>query len=244
VTNYFDEPVAARYDQDTEEHFAPEHLERESEFLAGLAAPGNRALEFAIGTGRIAVPLARRGVEVAGIELSEPMARRLRAKPEGAAMDVVIGDMTTGRVDGSFDLVYLVFNTINNVTTQEGQVAVFANAARHLRPGGRFVIEVGVPDFPDVSRGQRFTVFDHGEQHVGIDEWDALTQQFWSHHYQRDPDGRYRRTSAPFRYAWPAELDLMARMAGLQLVERWADWDRSEFTASSRRHVSVWQTAS
>jgi SAM-dependent methyltransferase len=244
VTNYFDEPVAARYDDSTEDHFASEHVELEAKFLAGLAAPGNRVLEFAIGTGRIAVPLARRGVTVAGIELSEAMVRRLRAKPEGAHLDVVIGDMTSSRVDGSFDLVYLVFNTINNVTTQEGQVAVFVNAARHLRPGGRFVIEVGVPGFPDVPRGERFTVFHHGEEHVGIDEWDALTQQFWSHHYVREPDGRYRRSSVPFRYAWPAELDLMAGIAGLHLVERWADWDRDEFTGSSRSHVSVWQTAS
>jgi len=193
---------------------------------------------------RIAVPLARRGVQVAGIELSEPMLRRLRAKPEGADMDVVLGDMTACRVDGSFDLVYLVFNTINNVTTQEGQVAVFVNAARHLRPGGHFVVEVGVPGFPDVPRGERFTVFHHTDEHVGIDEWDALTQQFWSHHYTREPDGRYRRSSTPFRYAWPAELDLMAGTAGLHLVERWADWSRGSFTASSRQHVSVWRTAS
>ena len=241
VTNYFDEPVAAGYDESTEQHFAPEHLERESALLAELAAPGNRALEFAIGTGRIAVPLARRGVEVAGIELSEPMVRRLRAKPEGAAMTVVIGDMTTERVSGPFDLVYLVFNTIGNVTTQDGQVAVFVNAARHLRPGGSFVIDVGVPGFPDVPRGERFTVFDHSDPHVGIDEWDAVTQQFWSHHYARDPDGRYRRSSTPFRYAWPAELDLMARIAGLHLVDRWADWDRTPFTSASRQHISVWR---
>lgn len=242
MTNHFGESVAARYDASTEYHFSAEHLAKEAAFLAELARPGGRALEFAIGTGRIAIPLSGKGIDVAGLELSEAMVARLRAKPEGRAMQVVVGDMTQARVEpADFDLVYLVYNTIGNVTTQDGQVATFVNAARHLRPGGVFAIEVGTPGFPDVPRGERFTVFHHGEHHVGIDEWDALTQQFSSHHYTREDDGRYRRTSVPFRYAWPAEFDLMARIAGMELVQRYEDWDRSPFTATSDRHVSVWR---
>ena len=203
--------------------------------LAELAGDG-AALEFAIGTGRIALPLAARGVPVAGIDLSEPMVAHLRAKPGGDAIDVTIGDMTTTRVDGSFSVVYLVYNTIGNVTTQNAQVACFENAARHLEPGGCFVVELGVPDLQRLPPGERFVVFDVSDRHAGIDEYDVLTQTLVSHHYYADAYG-----SMPFRYVWPSELDLMARIAGMKLRDRWADWDRSPFTAESRKHVSVWQ---
>jgi SAM-dependent methyltransferase len=239
LPNHFDEPVAARYDS-ADGRFSAEHLALETGFLADVAGPGGRALEFAIGTGRVALPLAARGVEVSGIDLSQAMVDRLRAKPGGAAPVVVIGDYTSTRVEGTFDLVYLVFNTIGNVTTQDGQVATFANAAAHLRPGGCFVVETGVPH---IASG-RFRVFDHDDRRHGIDEYDVVTQAMWSHHYTRRPDGAYDRMSIPFRYTWPAELDLMARMAGMRLRERWGWWDRRPFTAESDSHVSVWERVS
>jgi SAM-dependent methyltransferase len=239
LPNYFDQPVATTYDDDEDERFTADHLALESGFLAelaGRAGTTGRALELAIGTGRVALPLAARGVEVCGIDLSPAMLDRLREKPGGAALTVVTGDFTTTQVSGEFDLVYLVFNTIGNVTSQDGQVATFGNAARHLRPGGYFVIETGVP-----QPGERFRVFDHTERHHGIDEYDAVIQAMWSHHYTRLGDGTYRRDTIPFRYAWPAELDLMARIAGMELHERWGWWDRRPFTAQSASHVSVWQ---
>jgi SAM-dependent methyltransferase len=160
------------------------------------------------------------------------MAAELRKKTD--AIPVEIGDMTTTRADGAFSLVYLVFNSIGNVTTQEGQAAVFANAASHLTPGGCFVVEKGVPPSAPL------TVFDLSDDHVGIDEYDADTQRLVSHHFTLR-DGVWERISMPFRATWPAELDLMARLAGLELVERWEDWDRSPFTAESPKHVSVWR---
>lgn len=199
-------------------------------FLEPLAGGG--ALELAIGTGRIAVPLAARGVRVAGIDLSPDMVAELRKKTD--EIPVEIGDMTTTRVDGTFSLAYVVFNSINNVTTQDGQVAVFENAATHLEPGGCFVVEVGVPN------RQRLEVFDLSDTHVGVDELDFDTQRLVSHHFSL-VDGEWRRTSMPFRSVFPEELDLMARLAGMKLRERWADWDRSPFTAESTKHVSVWE---
>ena len=240
LPNYFDEDVAARYD-DGDPRFAPEHLEQEVDFLAALAGDGGRALELAIGTGRVALPLAARGVEVAGIDLSAAMVEQLRAKPGGSDLRVEIGDFTSTRVAGEFGLVYLVYNTIGNVTTQDAQVATFENAARHLRAGGCFVVETGVPSVLSLPRGERYRVFSHVDGHHGIDEYDVVTQAMWSHHYSRTDDGSYRRSSVPFRYAWPAELDLMARIAGLRLRERWAWWDRTPFTATSTAHVSVWE---
>jgi SAM-dependent methyltransferase len=200
------------------------------DFLLPLASGG--ALELAIGTGRIAVPLAERGVHVAGIDFSPDMVAELRKKTDDIPVEV--GDMATTRVDGTFSLVYVVFNSINNVTTQDGQIATFANAAAHLEPGGCFVIEVGVPNT------QRLEVFDLSDTHVGVDELDFATQRLVSHHFSLI-DGEWRRISIPFRAVSPAELDLMARLAGLELRERWADWDRSPFTAESTKHVSVWQ---
>ncbi len=209
--------------------------------LAGLAG-GGRALELAIGTGRVAVPLAGRGVPVSGIEISPHMLERLRAKPGAADIEVVEGDMTTTRVDGDFGLVYLVYNTITNLTAQDEQVACFENAARHLAPGGCFVVEVSLPILRLLAPGQRFHVFAEEPGYHAFDEYaDAASQLHWSHHIRMRADGSYRRFSAPFRYVWPAELDLMARIAGLRLKERWADWDRAPFTATSEQHVSVWE---
>jgi SAM-dependent methyltransferase len=226
VKDWFAGEIAERYDEST----AGMPVEPVVDFLLPLAAGG--ALELAIGTGRVAVPLAERGVRVAGVDLSPDMAAQLRRKTE--AIPVAIGDMVTTRVEGTFSLVYLVFNSINNVTTQDGQVDVFATAAAHLEPGGCFVVEVGTPNT------QRLEVFDLSDTHVGIDELDFDTQRLVSHHFSL-VDGDWRRLSVPFRSVSPAELDLMARLAGLELRERWADWDRSPFTAESRKHVSVWQ---
>jgi SAM-dependent methyltransferase len=227
MTDWFAGDVAARYDEST----AGMPVEPVVDFLAPLATGG--ALELAIGTGRIAMPLAARGVRVAGIDLSPDMVGQLRQKTD--AILVAIGDMATTRVEGTFSLVYIVFNSINNVTTQDGQVDVFANAAAHLEPGGRFVVEVEVPNT------RRLEVFDLGDTHVGVDELDFATQRLVSHHFSL-VDGEWRRASMPFRSVSPAELDLMARLAGMELRERWADWDRSPFREESRKHVSVWET--
>ena len=225
MTDWFAGEVAERYDKST----AGMPVEPVVDFLEPLAHGG--ALELAIGTGRIAVPLAQRGVRVAGIDFSPDMVAELRKKTD--EIPVEIGDMSATTVDGTFSLVYVVFNSINNVTTQDGQVAAFANAAAHLEPGGCFVVEVGVPNT------QPLEVFDLSDTHVGVDEFDADTQRLVSHHFSL-VDGEWRRLSVPFRSVSPAELDLMARMAGMRLRERWADWDRSPFTAESTKHVSVW----
>ena len=226
MTDWFAGEVAERYDKST----AGMPVEPVVDFLEPLAHGG--ALELAIGTGRIAVPLAQRGVRVAGIDFSPDMVAELRKKTD--EIPVEIGDMSATTVDGTFSLVYVVFNSINNVTTQDGQVAAFANAAAHLEPGGCFVVEVGVPNT------QPLEVFDLSDTHVGVDEFDADTQRLVSHHFSL-VDGEWRRLSVPFRSVSPAELDLMARLAGMELRERWADWDRSPFTAESTKHVSVWR---
>jgi SAM-dependent methyltransferase len=234
---------AARYDASLGPMGAAAAVEPVVDVLAELAGDG-RALELAIGTGRIALPLAARGVAVAGIDLSEPMVAQLRAKPGGRAIPVAIGDMTTTRVDGSFRVVYLVYNTINNLTTQDAQVACFENAARHLEPGGAFVVEVGVPQLQRLPPGERFVPFSVTPTHVGVDEYDVVDQGLVSHHYGVGDGQSGGRISMPFRYVWPSELDLMARIAGLTLRHRWADWDRSPFTSESRKHVSVWHAPS
>jgi hypothetical protein len=208
-------------------------------FLAGLAGPG-RALEFAIGAGRVALPLARKGFDVAGIELSRAMVDLLRQKPGGANMPVAIGDMTNTRVPGRFSLVYLVFNTINNLTTQDAQVACFQNAADHPDAGGHFVIEVGIPALQRLPIGETLVPFDLGATHWGVDEYFVVSQAFVSHH-MHVRDGKPMVTAVPFRYVWPSELDLMARIAGMTLAGRFANWQRDAFTASSQSHVSVWQ---
>jgi len=236
---YFDEHVAARYDESSSEMFDAAVVEPTVDFLAELARGGS-ALEFGIGTGRIALPLTQRGVVVRGIDLSGAMVARLRAKPGAEKIGVSIGDFSSTRVEGSFSLVYLIFNTIGNLTTQDGQVACFQNAAYHLEPGGYFVIEVGVPDLRRLPPGETTVAFDLSEGHWGIDEYDVATQGLVSHHIQFIA-GRAERSSVPFRYVWPSELDLMARLAGLQLRERWSGWRREPFTSESRKHVSVWE---
>jgi SAM-dependent methyltransferase len=220
--------------------FDPAVLEPAVEFLFALAGTG-RALELGIGTGRVALPLAQRGVAVHGIDLSEEMIARLRAKPGADAIGVTIGDFATARVDGTFSLAYVVFNTIGNLTTQDAQVACFRNVADHLQAGGCFAIELGVPELRRLPPGERFVPFDVSERHLGFDEYDVADQRAVSHHYHRSSDGTFEQSSLPFRYAWPAELDLMARLAGMTLRERWAGWTREPFTNESTSHVSVWQ---
>ena len=237
--NYFGERVAERYDEPSGEEFDPAVIESTVDFLADLAGDGD-ALELGIGTGRIAVPLAQRGVHVHGIDLSEAMVAKLRAKPGAEDIGVTIGDFATTTVDGTFTLAYLVYNTIMNLTTQDAQVACFANAAAHLEPGGCFVIEVMVPDLQRLPFGETFRPFDVSATHLGFDEYDVVSQGLISHHYNAK-DGKFELWSIPFRYAWPAELDLMARLAGMRLRERWSSWTREPFTAESTKHVSVWE---
>ena len=238
--NHFGELVAEHYDEDESGMFDPAVVEPAVDFLEALAGDG-AALELGIGTGRIALPLARRGVRVHGIDLSEAMLARLRKKPGADEIGVTVGDFATATVDGRFSLAYLVFNTISNLTTQDEQVACFENVAGHLEPGGCFVIEVGVPDLQRLPFGETFVPFHVGESHVGIDEYDVVRQGLVSHHYTRREDGRFTQSSGPFRYVWPAELDLMARIAGMTLRERWSDWNREPFTNASTKHVSVWE---
>jgi SAM-dependent methyltransferase len=238
--DHFGEDIAARYDESSGSMFDPSVLRPTVDLLAELAGDG-AALEFAVGTGRVALPLVARGVPVAGIELSMAMAERLRAKDPAQRIDVTIGDMATTRVDGSFRLVYLVFNTIGNLTTQDQQVACFANAAAHLEPGGCFLIEVEVPDLRRLPPGEDARVFSHAPGYVGYDRYtDLVAQQATSHHFVADASGT-REARTPFRYVWPSELDLMARLAGMSLRDRWAGWDRSPFTGESTSHVSVWE---
>jgi SAM-dependent methyltransferase len=238
--DHFGEPVANRYDESAADMFDPAVVDPVVDFLADLAGDG-AALELGIGTGRIAVPLARRGVPVHGIDLSEAMVARLRAKPGAEKIGVTIGDFATTTVDGRYSVAYLVFNTIGNLTTQDEQVACFQNVAAHLEPGGRFVIEVGVPGVQRLPRGETLRLFDVSETHVGIDEYDVVNQGLISHHYNLHPDGSFERSSLPLRFVWPAELDLMARLAGMALLERWGGWKREPFTSDSTKHVSVWE---
>jgi hypothetical protein len=239
TADYFAGRAAETYDECCPEMFAPDVLGPTVELLAGLAGDG-RALEFAIGTGRVAVALQQRGVPVSGIELSPDMAAQLRAKLDAADIDVVVGDMATTKVDGTFRLVYLVYNTAMNLTTQDEQVACFANAASHLEQGGSFVIEVMVPQLQRLPAGETLRPFLVGKDRVGFDEYDVVTQRLVSHHhvFSKDTVGTW---SMPARYVWPSELDLMARLAGMTLQERWADWSRAPFTADSRSHVSVYR---
>jgi len=241
---YFDERVAARYDESGEiaEMFDSAVVDPVVDFLAELAG-GGRALELGIGTGRIALPLAERGVPVHGIELSQAMVARLRAKPGGEDIGVTIGDFATTNVGGTFSVAYLVFNTISNLTTQAAQVACFRNVAAHLESGGCFVIEVVVPDLQRLPPGETILPLYVSETRWGFDEYDVANQGLTSHHFEV-VDGKVERTSIPFRYAWPAELDLMAQLAGMRLRERWSGWKREPFASDSRKHVSVWEKPS
>ena len=238
--DHFGEDVAARYDEDSDSMFDAAVVGSTLDVLVELAAEG-AVLEFAVGTGRIALPLAERGVRVAGIELSTAMADRLRTKDPERRVEVTMGDMATTRVPRSFSLVYLVFNTIGNLTTQDLQVACFANAAAHLELGGCFVIEVGVPDLRRLPPGEDARVFSHAPGYVGYDRYtDLVAQQATSHHFITGESG-LREVRTPFRYVWPSELDLMAQLAGMALEDRWSDWNRSPFTGESTSHVSVWR---
>jgi SAM-dependent methyltransferase len=235
----FGERVAASYDDLSDYMFQREAIDPAVSLLAELAGTG-RALELAIGTGRIGLPLSLRGVPVHGVELSRAMAARLHQKPGGEAIAVTIGDMATTRVDGTFTVAYLVFNTINNLTTQEAQVACFRNVAEHLAPGGFFVVETGVPDLRRLPPGQDNLGSRAGPGQIVSYSFDHATQRYRGH-YVRFTEGQGAYRTIPFRYVWPSELDLMAQLAGLRLRDRWAGWNREPFTTDSRSHVSVWE---
>jgi SAM-dependent methyltransferase len=236
---YFDERIAALYDATASHMYDPSVLGPTVDLLADLAGDG-AALEFAIGTGRVALPLHARGVRVAGIDLSDAMVSHLRAKANAGEIDVTIGDIASTRADGTFRLVYLVFNTITNLLTQDAQVECFRNAAAHLEPGGCFLIEVGVPDLRRLPPGERTRVFTTTPSYIGFDEYtDVPGQILYSHHWWTQ-DGKVEIFSAPYRYVFPSELDLMARLTGLSLQSRWGGWNREPFTADSTSHVSVW----
>jgi SAM-dependent methyltransferase len=238
VEDHFGESVAEHFDERYADLAAPEVVDPMVDFLFERAG-GAEVLELGIGTGRIALPLARRGVPLHGIELSEAMTAQLRAKPGGDAIAVTIGDFATTTVDGTFSLAYLVANTIMNLTSQGEQVACFENVATHLQPGGRFVVEVLVPRLQTLPPGETLQLFDVRPTHVGFDEYDVVNQGLVSHHYWIE-DGKVELFSPPFRYVWPSELDLMARLAGMTLSERWGGWNREPFTSDSEKHVSVW----
>jgi len=236
--NYFDERIAAGYDAASAEMFDDAVVEPVVSFLSELVGSG-RALELGVGTGRIALPLSRRGIPVHGIDLSPAMVARLRSKAGAEAIRVTIGDFATTRVSGTFRVAYLVFNTIMNLTTQDEQVQCFRNVGDHLEPGGCFVLEVGVPDLRRLPPGETVRPFTVTPTRLGFDEYDVAAQVLHSHHYWV-VDGRLETFSAPFRYVWPSELDLMARLAGMTLRERWSGWKREPFTSESTSHVSVW----
>ena len=236
---YFDERIAPRYDAISADMFDPAIVDATVSFLADLAG-GGAALEFAIGTGRIALPLHQRGVHVHGIDLSPFMVEQLRAKPGAADIGVTIGDITTTKVDGPFMLVYLVFNTIMNLTTQDEQVECFRNAAAHLEPGGCLVIEVGIPSLQRLPPGETVQPFTVTPTRLGFDEYDLARQGLISHHYSVRDD-TFESWSMPFRYVWPSELDLMARIAGMTFRERWSGWKREPFTSNSATQVAVWE---
>ncbi|SCL62340.1 class I SAM-dependent methyltransferase [Micromonospora chersina] len=236
----WDAETAQRYDTPGSGMFAPEVLGPTVDRLAALAGDG-RALEFAVGTGRVAVPLAERGVPVTGIELSAPMVEQLRTKVDEATIPVVVGDMATATAPGEYTLVYLVYNTISNLLDQAEQVACFRNAARHLRPGGRFVIELWVPELRKLPPGQEAVVWCAEPGYIGLDTYDVLRQQVVSHHFRFGEGREARLGRSPHRYIWPAELDLMGQLAGFELEARHADWSGAEFTAESRSHVSVYR---
>jgi SAM-dependent methyltransferase len=237
--DHFGEQAAARYDESSADMFEPAVVDPVVDFLADLAGDG-AALELGIGTGRIALPLAQRGVRVHGIDLSEAMVARLRAKPGAEQIGVTIGNFATTTVEGTFSVAYLVFNTIMNLTTQDEQVACFQNVAAHLEPGGCFVIEVGLPGLQRLPPGETVRAFAVTPTRLGFDEYEVVSQGLISHHYLV-VDGQLEVFSVPFRYVWPSELDLMARLAGMTLRERWSDWKREPFTSDSTRQVSVWE---
>ena len=237
-SDYWDAEAAAEYDENSADMFEPDVLDPAVDVLARLAG-GGAALELAIGTGRVALPLLDRGVAVAGIELSQPMVDQLHTKRPD--VPVVVGDMATSTMPGEFSLVYVVFNGLGNLRTQAEQVACFRNAARHLTPGGCFVIELWIPGIRRFPPGQTAVPFHVGDHHAGFDTYDMTTQQGTSHHYTRKPDGTLKYGASNFRYVWPAECDLMAQLAGMELDRRMADWHGGPFTSDSESHVSIYR---
>ena len=237
--DHFGEHVAARFDERYAHKATPAVVYPIVDFVAELAGAG-AALELGVGTGRVALPLAQRGVPVHGIDLSEAMLARLRTKPGAELVGVTVGDFATTTVEGSFSVAYIVANTIMNLTTQDEQVACFCNAAAHLEPNGRFVVEILVPRLQRLPPGETFQPFAVESTHLGFDEYDIARQGLVSHHYWIE-DGKVEVFSPPFRYAWPSELDLMARLAGMTLRERWSGWKREPFNGDSPQHVSVWE---
>ena len=243
---HFKEWIATRYATLWPELFDPELfdpavIDPTVDFLAGLAA-GGLALELGIGTGRIAIPLSRRDITVHGIELSPAMIAQLRAHQGDSDVSVAVGDYATTIVDRTFDLVYLLRNTITNLVTQDEQVQAFRNAAAHLQPGGCFVIENYVPELRRLPPGQTTRIFAATPDHLGYEDYDVASQIAVSYHYWTI-EGQLKAYSSPHRYVWPAELDLMAQLAGLTLRERWSDWNRAPFTGDSSMHISVWEKA-
>ncbi|MCC8956260.1 class I SAM-dependent methyltransferase [Bradyrhizobium sp. Pear77] len=236
----WDSETAKAYDTPGTGMFAPELLRPAVDRLAELAGEGG-ALEFAIGTGRVAVPLSERGVAVAGIEMSTAMIDQLRTKVDESRIPVVVGDMATASAPGRYALVYLVYNTISNLLTQDEQVECFRNAARHLNPGGRFVIELWVPELRRLPPTQEAVVWQSEPGYIGLDTYDVVRQCVVSHHITFDDDRRATLARSTHRYVWPAELDLMARLAGFELEIRSADWRGAPFTADSRSHVSTYR---
>jgi SAM-dependent methyltransferase len=238
-TNYFDERIAESYEAKWPHLFEPAAVDPVVSFLADLAGSGP-VLELGIGTGRIALPLSQRGIRVHGIDISEAMLTQLRAKPGGGDIGVTIGDFATTTLGGTFALAYLVRNTIENLTTQDDQVECFRNVAAQLEPGGYFVIEVEVPALQRLPPGETIRAFTVTPTHLGFDEYDIAAQGLISHHYWVEGD-QLEALSVPFRYVWPSELDLMARLAGMTLRERWSGWKHEPFTSESTTHISVWQ---
>ena len=239
--NHFDGWIAQRYAALWPHLFDPEVVKPAVNFLADWAGRGP-VLELGIGTGRLALPLSGRDIRVHGIELSPAMVEQLRSQPGSSDIDVTIGDFATTKLTGTFTLAYLVRNTIMNLTTQDAQVECFRNVAAHLARGGCFVIEAIIPPWQRLAPGETVIPFDVSPTHLGFDQIDVATQNSWSHPYWF-VNGETKALSAPFRYAWPSELDLMARLAGMALRERWSDWNREPFTTASRSHISVWQKA-
>jgi len=237
--NIFTGPVAETYDLVSPDMYEPALLNATVEFLA-TEASGGRALEFGIGTGRVALPLSQRSVEVHGIDISDDMVEQLRRKPGAHSIVTTVGDFAETVVPGTFSLVYVVYNSIANLLDQAEWVQCFRNAARHLGSGGRFVVELWVPDLRRFPPGAAGLPFDVSPTHVGFDTLDVAAQRGVSHHFFADGD-QLGRFDSPFRYAWPAELDLMAQIAGMALRDRWGDWDRSPFTSESTKHISVWE---
>jgi SAM-dependent methyltransferase len=227
------------YDELAAEMSEPAVLEPVVDFLAQLADDG-AALELGIGTGRIALPLAQRGVPVEGVDISEPMVAKLRAKPGGEDIRVTIGDFASTTVGASFSVVYLAWNAITNLLTQDEQVACFQNAAAHLKPDGLLVVEVDVPALRRLPPGETARPFNVSPTRLGFSEYDTVAQIEVSHHFWK-VENTFEASSAPYRYVWPSELDLMARLAGMRLRERWGGWKREPFTSESTQHVSVWE---